>query len=113
MRTAVFSSRQYGRQFLTEANEAAEAAHDLAFFEVRLTRDTAALAKGQEAICAFVNDQLDRPVLERLVADGIRLVALRSADFNHVDLEPPASLASRWRGCLPIRPIRSPSTQLR
>lgn len=87
MKTAVFSTREYDRQFLGEANEAAGRAHDLTFFEVRLNRDTAALAHGQEAICAFVNDELDHAVLERLMANGVRLVALRSAGFNHVDLQ--------------------------
>ena len=87
MKTAVFSSREYDRHFLRGANEAAGAGHDLTFFEIRLDSDTAQLAKGQEAVCAFVNDQLDRTVLEKLAADGIKLVALRSAGFNHVDLE--------------------------
>lgn len=87
MKTAVFSSRQYDRQFLTEANKVAEPAQDLTFFEVGLDRDTARLAEGHEAVCAFVNDQLDRAVLDRLVAGGTKLVALRSAGFNHVDLE--------------------------
>jgi D-lactate dehydrogenase len=51
-----------------------------------LWAETAALAAGFEAVCAFVNDSLDRPVLERLAAGGTRLVALRSAGFDHVDL---------------------------
>lgn len=87
MRTAVFSSRPYDRHFLTEANQSPGAAHDLTFLEVRLNRDTVALASGHEAICAFVNDQLDRRVLELLAKEGIGLIALRSAGFNHVDLE--------------------------
>lgn len=87
LKTAVFSSRQYDLRFLTQANEAAEPAHDLTYFEVGLDRDTAMLAEGHEAVCAFVNDRLDRAVLERLVSGGTRLVALRSAGFNHVDLE--------------------------
>lgn len=87
MKTAIFSSQKYDRRFLTEANESAAAGHDLNFLEVRLSRDTVTLAKGREAVCAFVNDELDRSVLEQLAADGIRFVALRSAGFNHVDLE--------------------------
>lgn len=87
MKTAVFSSKQYDHHFLAEANENAGAPHDLSFFEVRLNRDTASLASGHEAVCAFVNDRLDRPALKKLAAEGVRLVALRSAGFNHVDLE--------------------------
>src|SRR5262249_13380804 len=47
---------------------------------------TAAMAEGSPATCAFVNDQLDRPVLDELARHGTRLVALRSAGYNHVDL---------------------------
>ncbi|WP_430782919.1 2-hydroxyacid dehydrogenase [Actinoplanes sp. G11-F43] len=82
MRVAVFSTKPYDNRFLTEANSG----HDLVFLEPRLTRDTASLAAGCDAVCAFVNDDLSAPVLERLAEDGVRLVALRSAGFNHVDL---------------------------
>lgn len=86
MRTAVFSSRPYDRDFLDAANEAAAAGHELTFFDVRLTCDTAALAAGHQAVCAFVNDRLGRNALERLAAEGVTLIALRSAGFNNVDL---------------------------
>lgn len=86
MKTAVFSSKRYDRQFLGEANEAAGAPLDMTFFDVRLDPDTAGLAKCHDAVCCFVNDRLDKAVLELLARDGIRLVALRSAGFNHVDL---------------------------
>jgi len=64
----------------------ADKPHEMTFFDVRLDRDTAALAQGHEAVCCFVNDTLDRGVLELLAEDGVRLAALRSAGFNHVDL---------------------------
>jgi D-lactate dehydrogenase len=83
---AVFSTRSYDRLFLDAANLAAGSPHDLAFQEARLSSDSAPLAAGAEAICAFVNDRVDRPTLEILAAQGTRLVALRSAGFNHVDL---------------------------
>lgn len=86
MKTAVFSSKRYDRQFLGEANRAAGTPHDFSFFEVRLDSDTAPLADGYGAVCCFVNDTLDRAVLEMLARDGVRLAALRSAGFNHVDL---------------------------
>lgn len=84
MRTAVFSSKPYDECSLRAAN--ADAEHDLAFLEPRLTPETAPLAAGAEAVCAFVNDMLDEPVLEILANGGTRLVVLRSAGFNHVDL---------------------------
>jgi D-lactate dehydrogenase len=91
MKVAVFSSKPYDRQFLETANAAF--GHELHFFEPRLTEDTASLAAGYPAICAFVNDQLNATVLEMLSRSGTRLVALRSAGFNHVDLGAAADLA--------------------
>lgn len=85
MQVAVFSTKPYDRRYLTEANRGA--GHDLRFFEPRLTADTAPLADGSPAVCIFVNDVADAPTLERLAQHGTRLLALRSAGFNHVDLE--------------------------
>ena len=84
MRVAVFSTRPYDRQFLTEAN--ASAAHEFTFFEPRLDAQTAELSKGFDALCAFVNDSLDRQTLKQVADGGVRLVALRAAGFNNVDL---------------------------
>lgn len=86
MKVAVFSSKSYDREFLDSANAAANAGHELSYFEVKLDLQSAVLAAGHEAVCAFVNDQLDRNVLEKLAAQDTKLVALRSAGFNHVDL---------------------------
>jgi D-lactate dehydrogenase len=86
MDVSVFSTKSYDREFLEEANAATGGRHRLRFLEPRLTADSASLADGTQAVCAFVNDVLDRPALARLVTGGTRLVALRSAGFNHVDL---------------------------
>lgn len=90
MRVAVFSTKPYDRRFLDQAN--ARHSHDLVFLEARLDTDTAALAEGFPGICAFVNDRLDAAVLERLSAGGTRVVALRCAGFNNVDLRAAARL---------------------
>ncbi len=84
MKTAVFSTRSYDECFLKAANQ--KAGHELHFFEARLTERTCRLAEGFPAVCVFVNDQLDRPVLEKLASGGTRLIALRCAGFNNVDL---------------------------
>jgi D-lactate dehydrogenase len=84
MRIAVFSTHPYDRDFLTAANE--PFGHELVFFEARLTLDTVQLAAGFPAVAAFVNDELGRAVLEELARGGGRLVVLRSAGFNNVDL---------------------------
>ena len=84
MNVAFFSTKPYDRRFFTAAN--APHGHAITFLEPRLTPETASLAHGHEVVCAFVNDQLPAPVLEVLRAGGARLIALRSAGFNHVDL---------------------------
>ena len=90
MRVAVFSTKPYDRQYLSEANAAF--GHDLVFFEPKLDLLTAPLADGFPAVCVFVNDKLDRPLLTQLAATGTRLVALRCAGFNNVDLHAAAEL---------------------
>lgn len=84
MKLAVFSVKPYDSRFLTAANEGAK--HELTFFEPRLTPETARLAEGFPGVCAFVNDRLDESVLVTLHKQGTRLIALRCAGFNHVDL---------------------------
>jgi len=84
MNVAVFSTKPYDRKYLLEAN--AGHGHVLRFLEPRLTSETVSLARGSDAVCAFVNDDLSAKNLERLQEAGTRLIALRSAGFNHVDL---------------------------
>jgi D-lactate dehydrogenase len=84
VKVAVFGTKPYDEASLRQANGAH--GHDLVFFEPRLTAETAPLASGYEAVCAFVNDELGAATLGALADGGTRLVALRSAGFNHVDL---------------------------
>lgn len=90
MKVSVFSTKPYDRHFLEAAN--ADASHELIFFEPRLTCDTAVLAASNSAICPFVNDKLDRETLTLLAQQGTRLIALRCAGFNNVDLAAAAEL---------------------
>lgn len=84
MKIAVFSTKAYTERSMRAANQAY--GHELFFFEERLNRQTADLAAGSEAVCVFVNDVLDEPVLQRLSELGVKLIALRCAGFNNVDL---------------------------
>jgi D-lactate dehydrogenase len=86
MDIAVFSAKPYDRRFLDAANAAAGGRHRLTYHEARLSDETAVLVQGAGALCAFVNDQLDAPALEALAQGGLRLLALRCAGFNNVDL---------------------------
>jgi D-lactate dehydrogenase len=90
MRIAFFSTHRFDRQFFDVANR--HHGHEIEFLEPRLTSATASLAVGAAAVCAFVNDKLDRPTLEQLVSGGSRLIALRSAGFNNVDVAAARSL---------------------
>lgn len=85
MKVAVFSTQPYDREPLNAANQGH--AHELIFSEARLDTDTADWASSFEAVIVFVNDSLGRGVLERLRAGKTRLIALRSAGFNNVDLD--------------------------
>jgi D-lactate dehydrogenase len=84
MRTLVYSTKPYDRRFLEAANS--EGRHELVFLEPRLARQTVATAIDADAVCVFVNDELDELVLEALQVRGTRLVALRCAGFNNVNL---------------------------
>jgi len=90
MKIAMFDTHGYEKDSFEAAN--AGARHEISYLEPRLTRETAPLARGHEAVCAFVNDELDAPALEVLRGGGSRLIALRSAGFNHVDLSAAARL---------------------
>src|SRR5687768_16090954 len=84
MRVTVFSTKPYDRDFLDAAN--VSHGHQLRFLEMRLSEESVSLAADSEAICAFVNDDLGARVLQKLAAHGTRLIALRCAGFNNVDL---------------------------
>ena len=84
MRTLLYSSQTYDRDSFLSADVPADI--ELHFQPARLTLDTVALADRYPVVCAFINDDLSGPVLERLAAGGTKLIALRSAGFNHVDL---------------------------
>jgi D-lactate dehydrogenase len=85
MHVAVFSTKPYDRQFLDAANR--DGGHRLRYLEARLSEETVDLASQADAVCAFVNDELSANVVARLSQGGVRLIALRSAGFNHVDLD--------------------------
>jgi len=90
MRILLFSSQHYDQESFSQVCRDSDL--DLHYQSARLTVDTAPLADGYEVVCAFINDELHGDVLERLAAGGTRLIALRSAGYNHVDLAAAARL---------------------
>ena len=102
MKVAFFSTKPYDQIFFDAANVAY--GHELVFFEPRLTAKTSVLAANFPAVCVFVNDELNSPVLTTLAAQGTRLIALRCAGFNNVDLA-----AAKNLGLTVVRvPVYSP-----
>ncbi|MEP7324257.1 MAG: 2-hydroxyacid dehydrogenase [Saprospiraceae bacterium] len=85
MKIAVFSTQSYDREFFDRLNQSNEI--ELTYFEVALNKLTVKLLVGFEGICVFVNDKLDREVIEKLAANHIALIALRCAGFNNIDLK--------------------------
>jgi D-lactate dehydrogenase len=83
VKVAIFSAKKYDREFLSAANASH---HELRFFEPHLNEETAGLAAGFEAVCVFVNDQVNATVITTLDSLGVRLIALRCAGYNNVDL---------------------------
>ena len=82
---AVYDTKPYDRDYLSRAVGSDELAWH--FHDFRLEPETAVAAKGTQAVCVFVNDILNREVIERLADAGVGLVALRCAGFNKVDLK--------------------------
>src|SRR5207248_861713 len=93
MKIAVFGAKAYDRHSFDAAN--ARFGHELIYFKPHLTGETCSLAEQIPAVCAFVNDTLDRGVLTRLAKGGTTLVALRCAGFNNVDIPAATGLGMR------------------
>lgn len=84
MKVAVFDTHRFERKSLEAANQNR---HDLVFIDGPLVTKTAAAAEGCLAVCLFVNDDGSRETLSKLHGLGVRLIALRSAGYNHIDVK--------------------------
>lgn len=99
---AFYDTKPYDRDYFDRAPEAGRLRRQ--YHEFRLTSETAAGVEGARAVCVFVNDRLDAACLRQLHRAGVRLVALRCAGFNNVDLA-----AAREAGIAVVRvPAYSP-----
>jgi len=84
MKISFFDTHQFDKEAFLAANEKFNL--NIEFQEARLNAKTVPLAQGSNVVCSFVNDKIDDSCIEKLQALGVRLIALRSAGFNHVDL---------------------------
>jgi D-lactate dehydrogenase len=84
MKIAFFSSKAYDKEFF-DLNILSKK-HQISYFDMLLNKDTANFTKGFDAICAFVNDKIDGDTIEILTENGIKLIVLRCAGFNNIDV---------------------------
>ncbi|ABD82123.1 2-hydroxyacid dehydrogenase [Saccharophagus degradans] len=94
MKIGLFSSKKYDKVVFHQINSGQ---HEITYHPVRLNKDTVKLASGFEAICCFVNDEIDASVIASLSNMNVKLLALRCAGFNNVDL--PAAKANNLPIC--------------
>lgn len=81
---AFFDTRSYDKEAFTKENE--KFGYEIDFFDFKLNEKTALTAKGFDAVCVFVNDVVNADVISILKNCGIKIILLRCAGFNNVDL---------------------------
>lgn len=84
MKIAVYSTKNYDHKYLELVN--VKYGFELEFFDFMLSSRTVKMAEGCQAVCIFVNDDGSREVIQQLAKLGVKIIALRCAGFNNVDL---------------------------
>lgn len=84
MKTAIYSFHEFEKSYFEKVPHGN---HDLVFLDQELSLETVSLSKGFDAVSLFTGDDASAPILELLHANGIRFIALRSAGYNHVDID--------------------------
>ncbi|HVM90175.1 MAG TPA: 2-hydroxyacid dehydrogenase [Puia sp.] len=84
MKIAVFSTKNYDREFFEKFNDPAQ--HQITYFDSPLNIDTTILAKGFEGVCVFVNDIINKDTIAKIASYDIKIIGLRCAGFNNVDI---------------------------
>lgn len=85
MKIAVFGTQLYEEEYFNKYNIGNQ--HELVFFKESLNSKTTDLAKGFKAVCVFVTDIIDKNCIEKLAQLGVKLIVLRSAGYNNVDIK--------------------------
>ena len=84
-RVAFFDTKDYDKASFEQYEKTGELEFD--FYDTKLTENTADLAKDCDVVCVFVNDTVDKAVIDRLYKNGVKIIALRCAGYNNVDLQ--------------------------
>ena len=85
IRIAFFDAKEYDIESFEAANS--DGKYEIKFYEAKLSADTVGLAEGYDVVCVFVNDDVSAQVIDSLASYGVRLIALRCAGYNNVDIE--------------------------
>ena len=85
VKIAFFDAKPYDRESFDRAVEGTGL--DITYLKSHLTKETAPLTEGYQAVCVFVNDQVDRGVIDILHKNGVKLIAIRAAGYNNIDLK--------------------------
>jgi D-lactate dehydrogenase len=85
LKVAFFDTKPYDEASFCEVNQLY--GFDIIYFKGHLTMNTVPLTKGVDAVCIFVNDVANAQVIDQLVENGVKLIALRCAGYNNVDLK--------------------------
>ena len=85
IKIAFFDTKEYDQKLFNEYNE--KYGYEITYLESKLNKETAPLARGFDVVCIFVNDVVDKDTIEILKECGVKLIALRCAGFNNVDVK--------------------------
>lgn len=85
MKIAFFDTKPYDRESFERFGDSSDIT--LKYYETKLSEDTVELAAGYDAVCVFVNDTVNAAVIDRLAELGVKVIALRCAGFNNVDMK--------------------------
>lgn len=85
MKIAFFDAKAYDKPSFDKY--CVEAGISVKYYETKLTEDTAALARGCDGVCVFVNDNVSAAVIDRLLEEGCKFIALRCAGYNNIDFK--------------------------
>ena len=81
---AFFDTKSYDRETFNKVN--LQFGFDITYFKERLSMNTVSLTQDVDAVCIFVNAECDERVIQRMAEYGVKLIALRCAGFNNVDV---------------------------
>lgn len=85
IKISFYDAKPYDIEYFNRMNE--QYGFDIRYIEARLNENTAMLSSGADAVCAFVNDDVSSEVIDVLVENGVRIIALRCAGYNNVDIK--------------------------